>query len=108
MVFKDDPRIVDTVRRKIDIFYQQNPMLETMGITVTSFTFGEVRLDADATHNLTNVYGIAHGGLSMVLADTAMGGASSPPAAETTAPPTTPVSAAAIGRAMAKTGPSRA
>ena len=75
MVFKDDPRIVDTVRRKIDIFYQQNPMLETMGIPVTSFTFGEVRLDADATHNLTNVYGIAHGGLSMVLADTAMGGA---------------------------------
>lgn len=74
-VFKDDPRIVDSVRKKIDVFYSQNPMLETMGIQVTSFTFGEVRLDADVTHNLTNVYGIAHGGLAMVLADTAMGGA---------------------------------
>jgi acyl-CoA thioesterase len=75
MEFKDDERIVDSVRNKIGFFRSKNPMLETMGIEVTSFTFGEVRLDAEVTHNLTNIYGIAHGGLAMVLADTAMGGA---------------------------------
>ncbi|MCR5559265.1 MAG: PaaI family thioesterase [Schwartzia sp.] len=75
MEFKDDERIVDSVRNKIGFFKDKNPMLETMGVEVTSFTFGEVRLDAEVTHNLTNIYGIAHGGLAMVLADTAMGGA---------------------------------
>ncbi|WP_462331697.1 PaaI family thioesterase [Schwartzia sp. (in: firmicutes)] len=75
MEFKDDERIVDSVRNKIGFFKGKNPMLETMGVDVTSFTYGEVRLDAEVTHNLTNIYGIAHGGLAMVLADTAMGGA---------------------------------
>ena len=73
--FNDDPRMAQSVKDHIETFYNDNPMLEYMGITVTEFGWARVRLDANVKHDVTNVYHIAHGGLAFTLADTAMGGA---------------------------------
>ncbi len=72
---QDDPRLTATARYHIGQFYEENPFLALLGIRVTSFAWGRVRLDVDITHPLTNVYGIVHGGVTVTLADTAMGGA---------------------------------
>ncbi len=72
---QDDPRFSEAARHHIRRFYDENPFLALLGIKVTSFAWGKVRLDVDITHPLTNVYGIVHGGVTTTLADTAMGGA---------------------------------
>ena len=75
MEMQDDPRLTEAARYHIGKFYDENPFLALLGVRVTSFAWGRVRLDADITHPLTNVYGIVHGGVTVTLADTAMGGA---------------------------------
>ena len=61
------------VKRHFDEFYGANPFLELLGVTVTSYSRGRVRLDMDIRHEHSNVHHIAHGGVTMTLADTAMG-----------------------------------
>lgn len=69
------PRISDAARRYMAAFYAENPFLALLGAEVKEFTWGRARLDLAVRHDLTNVYGIAHGGVATALADTAMGGA---------------------------------
>lgn len=56
-------------------FYQDNPFLELLEIKLVEAEYGRVRLAVDIRNKHTNVYGIAHGGVSMTLADTAAGAA---------------------------------
>lgn len=56
-------------------FYNDNPFVQYLDIAVTSIQRGKVRLDLKVKHEHTNVYNIAHGGVLMSMADTAMGAA---------------------------------
>ena len=65
----------EQVKAYIRSFYQDNPFVQYLHIDVTSIEADHVVLDIDIVHNHTNVYKIAHGGVLMSLADTAMGAA---------------------------------
>lgn len=69
----EDEKLYDAVRKFIKTFYKDNPFVQYLKIDVTSIERDHVRLDADIVHMHTNVYGIAHGGVIMTMADTAMG-----------------------------------
>lgn len=60
-------------RQHINSFNDDNPFLKLLGVRATSIEYGKVRLDMKIGHELTNLYGIAHGGVTVTLADTAMG-----------------------------------
>lgn len=61
------------VKRHFDEFYEANPFLALLGVRVTSYERGRVRLDMDVKHEHTNVHHIAHGGVAATMVDTAMG-----------------------------------
>ena len=69
----EDEKIYDAVRKFIATFYKDNPFVQYLKIDVTSIERDHVRLDVDIVRMHTNVYGIAHGGVTMTMADTAMG-----------------------------------
>ncbi len=65
--------ISEHVKRHFNEFYEANPFLELLGVRVTSYERGFVRLDMDVKHEHTNVHRIAHGGVAATMVDTAMG-----------------------------------
>ena len=65
--------ISEHVRQHFDEFYEANPFLELLGVRVTNYERGRVRLDMDVKHEHTNVHHIAHGGVAATMIDTAMG-----------------------------------
>lgn len=68
-----EQEVSEHVKRHFDEFYEANPFLELLGVRVTSYERGRVRLDMDVKHEHTNVHHIAHGGVAATLVDTAMG-----------------------------------
>jgi uncharacterized protein (TIGR00369 family) len=70
-----DEHIYETVKKFISSFYRDNPFVQYLHIKVSAIEPEQVRLDIDIAHEHTNVYGIAHGGVLMTIADTAMGAA---------------------------------
>ena len=67
------PEVSAHVKRHFDEFYEANPFLALLGVRVTSYERGRVRLDMDVKHEHTNVHCIAHGGVAATMVDTAMG-----------------------------------
>lgn len=68
-----EPEISAHVKRHFNEFYEANPFLALLGVRVTSYRRGFVRLDMDVKHEHTNVHRIAHGGVAATMVDTAMG-----------------------------------
>jgi uncharacterized protein (TIGR00369 family) len=71
----DDKKIYAAVEQHIVAFYKENPFVKYLGMDVVSIKSGEVKLALFVAHEYTNMYKIAHGGVLMSLADTAMGAA---------------------------------
>lgn len=67
------PKISEHVRQHFKEFYEANPFLALLGVRVTEYERGRVRLDMDVKHEHTNVHHIAHGGVAATMVDTAMG-----------------------------------
>ncbi len=67
------PEISEHVRQHFKEFYEANPFLALLGVRVTEYERGRVRLDMDVKHEHTNVHRIAHGGVAATMVDTAMG-----------------------------------
>ena len=65
--------ISDITRHHLENFYKDNPFPEVIGLHIENIEYGSVTMCLDVRHDLTNFYGIAHGGVAMSLADTAMG-----------------------------------
>ena len=63
------------LQRQIIRFYHHNPFVEYLRIQVVPIEGGQVRLELPVDEQHTNLYGIAHGGVLMTMADTAMGAA---------------------------------
>jgi len=63
------------LQEQIIRFYHHNPFVEYLHIKVQPLATGEVRLELPVDEVHTNLYGIAHGGVLMTMADTAMGAA---------------------------------
>lgn len=63
------------VQQHLLSFYDENPFVQYLHIEVASIEAGRVQLDMKVIHEHTNVYKIAHGGVLMTMADTAMGAA---------------------------------
>ena len=63
------------LQRQIIRFYHHNPFIEYLRIQVVPIPGGQVRLELPVDEQHTNLYGIAHGGVLMTMADTAMGAA---------------------------------
>ena len=61
------------LQQQIVRFYHHNPFVEYLHIQVQPLPSGEVRLELPIDEVHTNLYGIAHGGVLMTMADTAMG-----------------------------------
>ena len=57
----------------LDFFYTDNPFVQNLQIRLAAIEPGSVTLEMDVVRDHTNVYGIAHGGATMTMADTAMG-----------------------------------
>lgn len=70
-----DDEIYGAVRKYIASFYKDNPFVQYLQIDVAAIERDYVRLEATILRMHTNVYGIAHGGVIMTMADTAMGAA---------------------------------
>mgnify|MGYP000098885607 FL=1 len=63
------------LQQQIIRFYHNNPFVEYLHIQVQPMATGRVRLQLQVEEEHTNLYGIAHGGVLMTMADTAMGAA---------------------------------
>lgn len=63
------------LQQQIIRFYHHNHFVEYMRVQVQPLPSGEVRLELPIDEIHTNLYGIAHGGVLMTMADTAMGAA---------------------------------
>lgn len=63
------------LQQQIIRFYHHNHFVEYMHVQVQPLPSGEVRLELPIDEIHTNLYGIAHGGVLMTMADTAMGAA---------------------------------
>ena len=63
------------LQKQIIRFYHHNPFIEYLRIQVVPIAGGQVRLELPIDEQHTNLYGIAHGGVLMTMADTAMGAA---------------------------------
>ena len=63
------------LQQQIIRFYHNNPFVEYLHIQVRPLAGGQVRLELEGGEEHTNLYGIAHGGVLMTMADTAMGAA---------------------------------
>ena len=68
-----EPEISEHVKQHFNEFYEANPFLALLGVRVTNYERGRVRLDMDVRHEHTNVHHIAHGGVAATMIDTAMG-----------------------------------
>ena len=68
-----EPEISEHVKQHFNEFYEANPFLALLGVRVTNYERGRVRLDMDVKHEHTNVHRIAHGGVAATMIDTAMG-----------------------------------
>ena len=68
-----EPEISEHVKQHFNEFYEANPFLALLGVRVTNYERGRVRLDMDVKHEHTNVHHIAHGGVAATMVDTAMG-----------------------------------
>ena len=71
----EDKKIYAAVKQHILVFYKENPFVKYLGMDVNEIQSGEVKLSLFVAHEYTNMYKIAHGGVLMSLADTAMGAA---------------------------------
>lgn len=71
----EDKKIYAEVKQHILAFYKENPFVKYLGMDVNEIKSGEVKLSLFVAHEYTNMYKIAHGGVLMSLADTAMGAA---------------------------------
>lgn len=67
----DDCTLQDAVKS----FYDDNPFTKDLGIVIDSIDNGNIAISLNIKHRHTNVYHIAHGGVMMSLADTAIGAA---------------------------------
>ena len=65
--------IHEQVEKYILSFYEDNPFMQYLHMEVLHLAEGKARLGLQVVHEHTNVYKIAHGGVLMSLADTAMG-----------------------------------
>ena len=63
------------LQQQIIRFYHHNHFVEYMHVQIQPLPSGEVRLELPIDEIHTNLYGIAHGGVLMTMADTAMGAA---------------------------------
>ena len=63
------------LQQQIIRFYHNNPFVEYLHIQVQPMATGRVQLQLQVEEEHTNLYGIAHGGVLMTMADTAMGAA---------------------------------
>lgn len=63
------------LQQQIIRFYHHNHFVEYMHVQIQPMPSGEVRLELPIDEIHTNLYGIAHGGVLMTMADTAMGAA---------------------------------
>lgn len=70
-----EKRVTEETSKIMRSFYENNPFLKLLKVKITEIEYGRVRLDVDVTHELTNIYHTAHGGIAMTLADTAAGAA---------------------------------
>jgi len=71
----EDKKIYAAVKQHILAFYKENPFVKYLGMGIIEIQSGEVKLALFVEHEYTNMYKIAHGGVLMSLADTAMGAA---------------------------------
>lgn len=70
---KLDEKTFTAVCKRIENFYEENPYVQLLKLNVESIEEGEVALVVEVEDKHTNFYGIAHGGMLMSVADTAMG-----------------------------------
>ena len=68
----DDRKLADAVKKHILTFYEDNPFVQHLGMDVMHIEDGCVKIGLSVEHAYTNFYKIAHGGVLMSLADTAM------------------------------------
>ena len=66
---------ITELQQQIIRFYHHNPFIDYLRIQVVPLPDGQVRLELPIDEQHTNLYGIAHGGVLMTMADTAMGAA---------------------------------
>ncbi len=59
----------------VKIFYDRNPFTKDLGIRVKRETDDSISIMLKIKHRHTNLYGIAHGGVLMSIADATMGAA---------------------------------
>lgn len=64
-----------TLEEAIKSFYDDNPFTKSLGMQIDEICGGDVTISLKIKHVHTNVYDIAHGGVLMTLADTAIGAA---------------------------------
>lgn len=64
-----------TLEEAVKSFYEDNPFTKELGINIEKIDKGNVCISLAIEHRHTNVYRIAHGGVMMSLADTAIGAA---------------------------------
>ena len=58
---------------KMEQFYENDPFIHVIDMSLVNIEDGQVTLGMPITEKHTNAHGIAHGGVLMSLADTAMG-----------------------------------
>ena len=63
------------VQQHLLSFYDENPFVQYLHMAVSAIAAGQVELRLQIAQEFTNVYKIAHGGVLMSVADTAMGAA---------------------------------
>ena len=63
------------LQRQIIRFYHNNTFLDYIHVRIVPIENGQVRLELPIDEQHVNLYGIAHGGVLMTMADTAMGAA---------------------------------
>lgn len=57
----------------VQLFYDNNPFVQELGISIVKFNGKEVILSLKTKHEHLNVHKTTHGGVLMSLADTSMG-----------------------------------
>jgi acyl-CoA thioesterase len=63
------------VQQHLLSFYDENPFVQYLHMAVSAIAAGQVELRLQIAQEFTNVYKVAHGGVLMSAADTAMGAA---------------------------------
>ena len=65
--------ITEDFMMALEKFYEDDPFIHVIDLSLANVEVGQVALGMPITKKHTNAHGIAHGGVLMALADTAMG-----------------------------------